>query len=114
MATDLFSDATAPSFDDPLGMLAACHGRIERQLDPGPDCDEDLFTLSLAQIAERGIALLPQNLAEAIDALECDATVCGALGDTLAREFIALKREEHTAYARHVSDWELQRYATTF
>ena len=32
MATDLFSDATAPSFDDPLGMLKACHGRIERQL----------------------------------------------------------------------------------
>ena len=32
MATDLFSEATAPSFDDPLGMLAACHGRIEHQL----------------------------------------------------------------------------------
>jgi hemerythrin-like domain-containing protein len=32
MATDLFSEATAPSFDDPLGMLSACHGRIERQL----------------------------------------------------------------------------------
>lgn len=32
MAVDLFSDATAPSFDDPLGLLSACHGRIERQL----------------------------------------------------------------------------------
>lgn len=29
---DLFGDAGAPSFDDPLGMLLACHGRIERQL----------------------------------------------------------------------------------
>ena len=54
-----------------------------------PTASDDLFALSLAQIAERGIALLPQSLAEAVDALEADATVCGALGDTLAREFIA-------------------------
>jgi hemerythrin-like domain-containing protein len=30
---DLFGEAGAPSFDDPLGMLRACHGRIERQLE---------------------------------------------------------------------------------
>jgi hemerythrin-like domain-containing protein len=29
---DLLGDVGAPSFDDPLGMLRACHGRIERQL----------------------------------------------------------------------------------
>ena len=28
----LFTEAIAPSFDDPLGMLAACHRRIERHL----------------------------------------------------------------------------------
>jgi hemerythrin-like domain-containing protein len=32
MASELLSDVSAPGFDDPLGMLAACHGRIERQL----------------------------------------------------------------------------------
>ena len=32
MAADPFSDSSAPGFDDPLGMLAACHRRIERQL----------------------------------------------------------------------------------
>ena len=68
----------------------------------------------MVQLAERGIALLPQHLDEAIDALEADATVRGALGDTLAREFIAAKRAEHTAYARHVSDSESQRYVTAF
>lgn len=30
--TELFGEPGAPSFDDPLGMLRACHGRIERQL----------------------------------------------------------------------------------
>ncbi len=32
MAVDPLADSAAPSFDDPLGMLAACHRRIERQL----------------------------------------------------------------------------------
>jgi len=107
-------DASANPYLMLAGMIAAGLDGIERELDPGPDCEEDLFALSLAQIAERGIALLPQHLGDAIDALEADATVCGALGDTLAREFVAAKRAEHLAYARHVSDWELQRYATLF
>ena len=28
-----FSESPAPSFNDPLGMLRACHGRLERQLE---------------------------------------------------------------------------------
>jgi len=32
MAANLLSNHAAPSFDDPLGMLTACHGRIQRQL----------------------------------------------------------------------------------
>ena len=69
---------------------------------------------------ERGIALLPQSLDEAIDALESDAVVGGALGDTLLREFCGLKRDEAEAYARdaepsaQVSDWEFDRYVTAF
>lgn len=31
--SDLFGAPGAPSFDDPLGMLRACHGRIDKQLD---------------------------------------------------------------------------------
>ncbi len=107
-------DASANPYLMLAGLIAAGLDGIDRGLDPGPDCADDLFALSLAQIRERGIALLPQNLAEAIDALEADAVVTGALGDTLTREFVALKRDEALAYARHVSDWELERYATAF
>jgi hemerythrin-like domain-containing protein len=58
MAAPLLADLTAPSFDDPLGMLRACHGRIERQLEtlqrlqrhlPEHGCDVD------ARAAARGI-----------------------------------------------------------
>lgn len=58
MVPDLFSDATAPGFDNPLGMLSACHDRIQRQLAtldrlqrhlPEHGCDTD------ARAAARGI-----------------------------------------------------------
>ena len=107
-------DASANPYLMLAGLIAAGLDGIERELDPGPACDEDLFTLTRVQISELGLPLLPQTLAEAVDALEADATVCGALGDTLTREFVALKRQEHLEHARHVSDWELQRYATAF
>ena len=51
------------------------------------------------------------RLGEAVDALEADEVVRAALGDTLAGEFVRLKRAEWTEYARHVSAWELERYA---
>jgi hemerythrin-like domain-containing protein len=58
MSNDLLSDPAAPGYDDPLGMLSACHGRIERQLAtlarlqrhlPEHGCDTD------ARAAARGI-----------------------------------------------------------
>ena len=81
---------------------------------PGEACTDDLFALSLDAIHARGISVLPQSLGDAVDALERDSVVRAALGETLAEQFIELKRVEWTEYARHVSDWELQRYATMF
>jgi len=107
-------DASANPYLMLAGLIAAGLDGIERELDTGPDCTDDLFELTLAQIRERGIALLPQSLGEALDALEADAVVTAALGETLAREFVALKRNEALAHARHVSDWELERYVTAF
>ena len=58
MSAHFLSDQSAPNFDDPLGMLSACHGRIGRQLEtlarlqrhlPEHGCDHD------ARVAARGI-----------------------------------------------------------
>lgn len=58
MTSPFLHEAPAPTFDDPLGMLSACHGRIERQLAtlarlqrhlPGNGADRD------ARAAARGI-----------------------------------------------------------
>lgn len=107
-------DAAANPYLATAALVAAGLDGIDRQLDPGPACTADLFALSLAQIRAQGIAWLPQTLDAALDALQADAVVCAALGDTLTDEFLRLKRDEATAYARHVSAWELDRYAALF
>ena len=107
-------DASANPYLATAALIAAGLDGIDRALDPGPACSDDLFNLSLAQIHERRIALLPQSLSAALDALERDAVVCDALGDTLSREFVRIKRDEWLEYARHVSLWEMSRYAAAF
>jgi glutamine synthetase len=107
-------DASANPYLATAALIAAGLDGIARALDPGPACTDDLFQLSLAQIRERGIALLPQSLDEAVGALEGDDVIRAALGETLSAEFIQLKRAEWTAYARHVSGWEIARYASAF
>lgn len=95
-------------------VLAAGMDGVERELDPGPPLNDNLYEWSPRRIREAGIRLLPQNLAEALDALEQDEVVMNALGAPLAREFIELKRMEWVEYSRHVSDWERRRYADFF
>ena len=107
-------DASANPYLASAALIAAGLDGIDRGLAPGPDCDDDLFALPLAEIRRRGIVVLPQSLAQALDALAADDVICGALGSTLSQEFLRLKRAEWLAYARHVSDWELRRYATAF
>ena len=107
-------DATANPYLVTAALIAAGLDGIERQLEPPTACSDDLFELSLSELRARGIACLPQSLEQALDALQADAVICSALGDTLTTEFLQLKRAEWLAYARHVSDWELQRYAGFF
>ena len=107
-------DASANPYLATAAVIAAGLDGIDRKLDPGPACEDDLFELSLAQVRARGIALLPQDLNQALMALRGDEVICAALGDTLSGQFIDLKHAEWDAYRRHVSDWEVQRYATMF
>ncbi len=107
-------DASANPYLATAALIAAGLDGIDRALDPGPACTDDLFQLSLSQIRDRGIPVLPQSLSAALDALEGDEVICAALGETLSREFIRLKRAEWTDYSRHVSPWEMMRYASAF
>ena len=107
-------DASANPYLATAALIAAGLDGVDRRLDPGSAVTDDLFVMPQAEQRARGIGLLPQSLAEALDALAADAVVRGALGETLAAEFLRLKRAEWTEYARHVGPWELDRYAAAF
>jgi len=93
--------------------IAAGLDGIEQEIEPGEPHNVNLYGLSDAELKQKGIQTLPQSLKEAIDALESDDAIKGALG-VLADEFISLKRMEWIEYMRHVSEWELHRYLEFF
>lgn len=106
-------DGSANPYLATAAVIAAGLDGIERQLDPGAPRNVNLYDWSEAQLKEAGIGLLPQNLSVALDALEADPVVRGALGP-LAGEFLKLKRMEWLEYMRHVSDWEVKTYLEFF
>lgn len=94
-------------------VIAAGLDGIDQQLDPGAPHNINLYELSPQEIKNAGIQILPQNLHEALLALEADELICNALGP-VAQEFIALKHREWIEYMRHVSEWEIQNYLEFF
>ncbi|MFY8086158.1 MAG: type III glutamate--ammonia ligase, partial [Rubrivivax sp.] len=107
-------DASANPYLATAALIAAGLDGVDRALPLPPARHDDLFEIPPAALRAQGIGFLPQSLGAALDALEADPVICAALGDTLTPEFLRLKRHEWTAYARHVSAWELQRYASAF
>jgi glutamine synthetase len=95
-------------------VIAAGLDGVARQLNPGKGHDENLYDYSPEQLQALKIGILPQNLGEALDALESDAVIMDALGANLAKEFLKIKRMEWIDYQRHVSQWEIDRYVEFF
>jgi glutamine synthetase len=98
-------------------MLAAGLDGIDRELDPGEQVTDDLFALTPAQVAARGITQLPKTLDRAVEELVADPVLRRALG-TLpdGTDFIdyyaRIKQAEFDEYHSTVSSWETDRYLT--
>jgi glutamine synthetase len=94
-------------------VIAAGMDGIEHKLDPGAPHNVNLYELSDAELKKEKISILPQNLHEALTALEKDKVIRDALGP-VADEFLRLKHMEWVEYMRHVSEWEIESYLEFF
>lgn len=94
-------------------VIAAGLDGIAHDIDPGEPQNTNLYELTPAQLRDAGIGVLPQNLHEALAALEHDEVIRSALGP-VADEFLRLKHMEWVEYMRHVSDWEIKSYLEFF
>ncbi|MDR1462082.1 MAG: type III glutamate--ammonia ligase [Azoarcus sp.] len=95
-------------------IIAAGLDGVDRELDPGEPCNENLYRMGVENIIARGIEILPQSLNEAIHALEYDDLFRKTLGNEIVNEFVKEKRMEWVEYNRYVTDWEFKRYAEFF
>jgi glutamine synthetase len=91
-------------------MLRSGLDGIDRQIDPGPPVNKNIFAMSHRERRHLRIDELPGNLSEALDELEKDDLMREVLGDHLFDHYIAAKREEWLDYIKHVSPWEVRRY----
>ncbi len=93
--------------------IAAGLDGIKNEIDPGdPFTGINLYEMPYEERRRLGCELLPQNLFEAVTALEKDEVVKAALGP-IADEFIRLKKGEWGEFMRNeVTPWEIKRYLT--
>lgn len=108
------SAAVNPYLLTAVHMAAGLDG-IKNEIDPGNPCiGTNVYEMPFEERRSRGMTLLPQNLQEAVTALEEDEVVKSALGP-IADEFIRLKKAEWSEFMRHqVTPWEIKRYLTMF
>ncbi|HET6878548.1 MAG TPA: type III glutamate--ammonia ligase [Pirellulales bacterium] len=108
------TDSSSNPYLATAAIVAAGLDGVDRKLDPGEPQNVNHYTLSEAELRDRGIHVLPQSLHEALAALDDDPLFHQTLGRAFVDEFMQLKRMEWVEYHRHVSDWEVNRYLEFF
>ena len=90
------------------GLIAAGLNGLERGLDPPEPVEVDPATIAEDERTHRGILGLPATQGEALDALEADLVLTGALGPVLAGSYLAVRRSEWAAYSAGDAAFEQQ------
>lgn len=93
-------------------MLAAGLDGIEQRMTLPDAMEESLVRQERSRLRQR--QTLPFSLGEALDALEQDDVITGALGPYISDRYLDAKRQELDDYNRQVTAWELERYITRF
>jgi glutamine synthetase len=96
------------------GLLAAGLDGVTRALEPGEPVLVDPGTLSESERRQRGIQRYPTTLRAALDQLELDAVLMPALGPTLARAYLAVKRSEAEVFGRENVAFETKHHFWKF
>jgi len=84
-------------------LFAALDG-VRREVEPPAPLAGDAYR------AEEPGSPLPQSLDDALDALEADDVICGAMGRELVETFVTMKRFETERHRQWVSDFDLDEY----
>ena len=99
-------DGTGNPYLSLVGIMAAALDGIEEGRPATDPITDGLAGLTPADFAARGLVELPRSAPEALDALEADQVLMGALGPIIGPGFLRVRRSEAATYAVEVGDWE--------
>lgn len=102
------ADASANPYLAVGGLIAAGLDGFERALEPPEPVEVDPATIDEEEREQRGIVRLPATQEAALDALEADDVLTGALGPVLAESYLAVRRSEWAAYSAGDEAFEQQ------
>ncbi|HUL44642.1 MAG TPA: type I glutamate--ammonia ligase [Bacteroidota bacterium] len=91
-------------------MLAAGLDGIEKKLVPPAPVEENIFEFTDEEARKRKIGVLSKDISEALDNLEKDSVIRGALGEFAFGKLKELKNQEWDSYRLQVSAWEIDQY----
>ncbi len=91
-------------------MLAAGLDGIEKQYEIPAPVEENVYEMSEAERAKRGIRTLPGNLWEAVELARNSEVVRKALGEHVFNAFMANKKIEWDTYRTQVTEYEIKKY----
>src|SRR5881275_550606 len=95
-------------------MLAAGLDGVRTKADYREPVNENIWEMSYRERRRLRIDDLPQDLNEALDELEKNDVITGALGKHITEHFLEAKRQEWREYITQVSAWELDSYLAKY
>lgn len=87
---------------------------IKNKIMPSEKMENNLFGVEDVVKQSLGIESLPRTLSDALDELENDPILMSALGEHVAKKYIAIKRREIERYRKSVTQWELDEYLNKY
>ena len=90
-------------------MLSAGLAGIADNAELPPPASDNIYEMTPSERRAAGIESLPEDLSEAVAAMEASALVRETLGDHVFEHFIRNKRREWEAYKAYVSPFEIER-----
>jgi len=91
-------------------MLAAGLDGIEKKMVPPAPVEENIYEFTEEEAKKRKIGVLSKDILEALEHLEKDDVVRGALGEYVFERFRSLKLREWDEYRMQVTPWEIDQY----
>jgi len=108
------SDSSSNPYLSLGGLLAAGLDGVKRELTLGEPTMIDPGNYSEEEREARGIRRFPASLQEALDNLEMDTVLMGALGPLLSRAYLAVKRLEWESFSKEDVAFEVKHHFWKF